>query len=149
MHRQEVEEDRVARLQLEAADVEGVPVGLDVRQFGEAPVREPLRLPGQECPRHEPGPAVRAGQQFQAAGRGHRIHRYPSADAVPVDVVVGLVLVPGGALPGSAFFHQHMIVVEPYLRRSHQRRGDLWHAGVAGQPLDLRDVLPAAEVLSE
>ena len=56
---------------------------------------------------------------------------------------------PGGALPGSAFLHQHMIVVEPHLRRPHQRRGDLRHAGVAGQPLDLRDVLPAAEVLSE
>ena len=56
---------------------------------------------------------------------------------------------PGGALPGSAFLHQHMIVVEPHLRRSHQRRSDLRHAGVAGQPLDLRDVLPAAEVLSE
>ena len=68
---------------------------------------------------------------------------------MPVNVVVGLVLVPGGALPGSAFFHQHMIVVEPHLRRPHQRRGDLRHARVAGQPLDLRDVLPAAEVLGE
>ena len=56
---------------------------------------------------------------------------------------------PGGVLPGSAFLHQHMIVIEPHLRRSHQRRGDPRHAGVAGQPLDLRDVLPAAEILSE
>ena len=92
---QEVEEDRVTRLQGEPADVVRARVRVDVGQFGQAPLGEPARLLGQERARHQPRAAVRARQQFQAAALRHRVHRDPGADAVAVHVVVRLILVPG------------------------------------------------------
>ncbi|HSR86950.1 MAG TPA: hypothetical protein VLM11_22445 [Streptosporangiaceae bacterium] len=40
-------------------------------------------------------------------------------------------------------------MVEPHLRRGHQRRRDRGQPGMAGEIFDLRDLLPPAEVLSE
>ncbi len=56
---------------------------------------------------------------------------------------------PRRALPGPAFLDQNMIVIEPDLVGSHQRGRDRGHTRVPGQPLDRRDLLPAAEVLGE
>src|SRR5258706_8228007 len=92
---------------------------------------------------------MRAGDDLQAASGGNRIHRDPGAHAGAVDVVVRLVLMPRRALPGPAFLDQNMIVIEPDLVGSHQRGRDRGHARVPGQPLDHRDLLPPAEVLSK
>jgi hypothetical protein len=149
VHGQEVEEDRVAGLQGEPADIESAGAGVDVGQFGQAPLREPARLPGQERPRHQPRAAVRAGHHLQAAAFGHRVNGDPGADAVPVHVVVRLVLMPRGALGGPGLLHQDVIVVEAQLRGGHQRCGDHGHPRAPGQLLDLRYLPPPAEVLSK
>jgi hypothetical protein len=82
MDGQEVEEDRVTRLQGEPADVERSRVCVDVGQFGQTPLGDLARLLGQERARHQPRAAVRARQQFQAAAPGHWVHRDPGADTV-------------------------------------------------------------------
>ena len=130
-------------------DAERPGVGVDVGQLGQAPLGEPARLLGQERAGHQPRAAVRAGHQFQAAALGHRVHRDPGADPVAVHVVVRLVLVPGGPLRGRGLLDEDVIVVEAQLRGGKQRRGHRGHPRMPGEPLDLRDLLPPAEVLDE
>lgn len=70
MHAEEIEEDGIARLQVEPADVERIPVSLDVGNLGQAALGKPLGLPQQEGARQQPRPAVRAGDDLQAASGG-------------------------------------------------------------------------------
>ena len=149
MHREEVEEDRVPGLQLVAADVEGRTVRLDVGELGQRTLREPPRLAGHEGAGHEPGPQVRARDHLQAAFDGNRVDRDPGAGPAAVDVVVGLVLVPGRALPGATLLDEDVVVVEPDMGGVHQGCGHLGRAGVSRKALDLGDLGPAAEVLGE
>ena len=149
VHGQEVEEDGVARPQLVPADVVAVRVRVDVRQFGQAALGEPAGLLLHEGAGHQPRTAVRARHQLQAPVRGHRVHRDPGADAPAVHVVVGLILVPRRALPGAALLDQDVVVVEADPWRGHQRGGQGGHPGVPGQPLDLTNLPPSAEVLGE
>jgi hypothetical protein len=149
VHGQEVEEDGVARLQPEPPDVERGRVTGNVGQLGQAARRKPASLLPQERPGHQPRAPVRAGHQLQAPALGHRVHRDPGADPVPVDVVVRLILVPRRALGGPALLDQHVIVVEADPRGGHQRRGHGGHPRMPGQLLDLRDLPPPAEVLHE
>src|SRR5258708_18876302 len=149
VHVEEVEEDRFARLQIEPADVVGVPGSLDVGNFGEAALGKPLRLSEQERAGYQPRSAVRAGDDLKAPTGGNRIDRVPGAHAGAVDVVIRLVLMPRRALSGPALLDQHMIVVEPDLLGAQQRGSDGGYARVPGQALDRRDLLPPAEVLGK
>ncbi|HEY1321187.1 MAG TPA: hypothetical protein VGF32_13105 [Streptosporangiaceae bacterium] len=92
---------------------------------------------------------MRAGHQLQAAIFRHRVDRYPGADAAAVHVVVGLILMPWGALPGPALLHEHVIVVEADLGGAHQRGGDSGHPRMPCQLLDPRHLLPPAEIFCE
>src|SRR3954452_25520957 len=67
VHRQEVEEDRIAGLHLEAPDVVCLTVCLDVGQLTQRAFREPLGLVVEEGPRNEPRAAVRAGDLIDEA----------------------------------------------------------------------------------
>ena len=73
------------------------------------------------------GPRWRAGHQLQAACLRHGVDRDPGADPAAVDVVVGLVLVPGRALPGAALLDQDVVVVQPHPLRAHQLGRDARH----------------------
>jgi hypothetical protein len=55
----------------------------------------------------------------------------------------------GSPLLGSGLLHQHVIVIEPDLRRAHQRTGDVRGLGFHGHRRVFLDALPVAEVLHE
>ena len=69
----------------------------------------------EKAARHEPRPAMRAGDEFQRRLAAHRIHRNPHADVLPaLDVVVGLILVPWRPLASARLLGQHVIVIQPH-----------------------------------
>ena len=70
MQRQHVEAHRVTGLQLPAEDAVRVALRLDVRQIRKAAFGKPLRLRIHEGARHQPRPAVRAGDELQRRLRG-------------------------------------------------------------------------------
>ena len=150
MQREHVKAHHVAGLDLPTHDGECSTVGLNVGQVLQAAFGEPLRLVVHEGARHEPWALVRTGHKLQRRSAGHRIDRYPHADVLhAVDVVVGLVLVPGRALAGSRLLHQHMVVVQPHGARLHQALRNQRQRCLAHKAAKLRDVLPVAEVLEE
>jgi len=66
-------------------------------------------------------PGMGPGDELNAGVFFNRVERNPQTDDVfAIDRVVGLVMVPGCALLGPRFFHQHMLVVQIDLGRSHQ-----------------------------
>ena len=66
-----------------------------------------------------------------------------------LDVVVGLVLVPGRRLPRAGLLDEQVVVEEPDLLRAHQLAGDPGRGRLADELLELGDPLPVAEVLEE
>src|SRR5258708_22206481 len=120
VHVEEVEEDRFARLQIEPADVVGVPGSLDVGNFGEAALGKPLRLSEQERAGYQPRSAVRAGDDLQATTGGNPIDRDPGAHAGAVDVVIRLGLVPPRAPSCPPPPCPHIILGGTYLLRAPQ-----------------------------
>ena len=148
--RQHVEEDGIARLELPADDLVGGAIALDVRQILERSLREPLRLVVHERARHQPRAAVRAGDELERRRARDGIDREPNRACLrPVDVVVRLVLVPRRPLRRPRLLHEHVIVVEPHLLGTHQLTGDRRRRRVPGDPLELGQPLPVAEVLEE
>ena len=106
-----------------AENGKGVARRLDVRQIGERAFGKPLGLRVHEGARHEPGPAVRAGDEFQRRLAAHRIDRNPEADVLPAfDIVVGLILMPGRGLARAGLLGEHVIVIEPRRRALHEAR---------------------------
>ena len=147
---QHVEADHIAGLDLPAQDSQRVALCLDVGQLGQAAVGEPPRLVVHEAARHQPRPAVRAGHELQRRVPAHRVHRDPHAAVQRAfDVVVGLVLVPGGRRARARLLGQHVVVVQADAAAAGER------AGRGGQPRFEdhaavgRVVLPVAEVLDE
>lgn len=150
VQREHVEGDGVAGFYGPAEDVVGRAVGLDVGQVGQRALGEPPGLVGHEGARHQPRPLVRAGDKLQRRGTRHRIHRNPEADVLAaLDVVVGLVLVPGRALARARFLGEHVVVIEPHLRAPREPgRGGRQCRARDHVPVR-RDLLPVAEVLDE
>ena len=104
-----------------------------------------------ELARHEPAvPLVRAGDEPHAARRRHRIERDPHAHVlVAVDAVVGLVVVPRGALVSARLLHQRVLVEEAGGGRSHQLLRDVREPTVEHHPLVRGYVLPRDVVAPE
>src|SRR4051794_18562270 len=98
MHRQEVEEDRIAGFHLVPADVKGLTIRLDVGHLNQSSLGEPLGLSIHERARHEPRSLMSTGHELKTTALWNRINRDPCADASAFDVVIGLVLMPWGAL---------------------------------------------------
>ena len=146
-----MEGDRVAWLHVERQDPVLRPLGVEVGHELEAAVGVGVGDVVDEAPRHEPTPpAVRAGDELDPGRRRHRVQGHPEADAlVAVDAVVGLVVVPGGDLPGPRLLHEHVLVEEAGRGRAHQPAGDAGQPRLEGDRPELGDAVPAAVVTEE
>ena len=96
------------------------------------------------------GPQVRARDELQRGRAADRIDRDPEAHVLrAVDIVVGLVLVPGRRLARGRLLGEHVIVIKARGAAPHETAGRLGQRGVENESPVVRVVLPVAEVLDE
>ena len=150
MHGQHVEEDSVARFKRPPNDRPPLGIGVKVRDFSEAALREPSGPVVKEGPRHIPGSTVGAGNKANGGRPVHWVDGEPHAGILmAVHVVVRKILMPTGVLSGSRLLHQDVVVVQTHGARLRQGGGDPCSRRLADELFHLWDPVPVAEILDE
>lgn len=150
-----VEADDVAGFDIPSEDGVSVAGGFDVGQVGEGAFGKPLGFVAHERAGHEPfssaiGSGMRAGDEFEGGLAVDGINADPHADVHPaIDIVVGLILVPGGALAGAGFFGEHVIVIQADGFALHELTGDGGDGRLEDEAAVVIVGLPIAEVLDK
>ncbi len=151
MHRLEAESDGISRFQGPGHDIVIIGAAGDIRQVHiviVAPVKIRVGQPFDGA--HEPFPAMRTSNDPDRGRLGYGIERHPETDGlVPLDAVVGDVLVPGRFLFGMGLFHQHVVMEELRGLGPHDFGGDARDIGFQDEPPELGDSFPVAIVVEE
>ena len=151
VQREHVERHGVAGLERPAEDRMGGAIRLDVGHLLEGALVEDERAIVEEAARHVPrARSVGAGHELERALTRHGVEWDPKRHGVePVDVVVGLILVPGRPDRRARLLHEQVVVVQADHARAHQPCGDLAETRAADDLPVVRDAGPVAEVLEE
>src|SRR5690606_24061975 len=99
---------------------------------------------------HQPRPLVCSRDKFQRRLPRDRIHGRPHRTVLKtVDVVIGLILVPGSSRAGIRFLHQKVVMVKTNTLGFHQLPGYFANLAFEYQLMIMRIILPVAEILKE